>query len=79
MTPRGTNSTRTGAVGRPWLGVRFECAGVYVRVYRNPNATAYLAQCPCCGRSVRFRVGPGGTAERFFTVNCGPGRYTRRP
>lgn len=78
MGPFGTNSGRPAAVGRPWLGVRFDCAGVYVRVYRNPNANAYLAQCPACGQSVRFRVGPGGTAERFFTVSCGQSRYTRR-
>ena len=55
---------------RPWLGVRFGCSGAYVRVYRNAAGTAYLARCPRCGKSVRFRVGPGGTGSRFFEVQC---------
>ena len=56
--------------GRPWLGVRFTCAGAYVRVYRNPEGTAYNARCPRCGRCVQFRVGAGGTDQRFFQVSC---------
>lgn len=60
-----------GAGGRPWLGVRFSCSGAYLRVYRNAEGTAYLARCPRCGRTARFRVGPGGTGERFFEVKCG--------
>ena len=55
---------------RPWIGVRFLCAGQYVRVYRNRAGDAYLAACPRCGRAVRFRVGQGGVAERFFEVSC---------
>ncbi|MEM9372758.1 MAG: hypothetical protein AAGA55_03865 [Planctomycetota bacterium] len=55
---------------RPWIGVRFACAGAYVRVYRNVQGTAYLAGCPKCGRRMRFRVGPGGTDNRFFEVSC---------
>jgi hypothetical protein len=55
---------------RPWIGVRFLCAGAYVRVGRNPDATAYHAVCPRCGKRLRFRVGPGGTEQRFFEVSC---------
>jgi hypothetical protein len=55
---------------RPWIGVRFLCAGHYVRVYRNRGGDAYLAACPRCGRTVRFRVGSGGVQERFFEVSC---------
>lgn len=58
------------AGGRPWIGVRFLCAGAYVRVPRNRDGTAYLAMCPRCGKTVRFRVGPGGTDQRFFEVAC---------
>ena len=58
------------ATGRPWIGVRFTCASAYVRVFRNVEGTAYLATCPKCGRSVRFRVGTGGTACRFFDASC---------
>ena len=52
--------------GRPWLGIQFECCGVYARVYRNPEATAYEGRCPHCLRTVKLRVGPGGTNSRFF-------------
>ena len=55
---------------RPWLGVLFRCSGAYQRVYRNAVGTAYLARCPRCGKSVTFRVGVGGTRERFFEVHC---------
>lgn len=60
-----------GAGGaRPWIGVRFLCAGAYLRVARNKDGTAYHAMCPRCGKRVRFRVGPGGTNQRFFEVSC---------
>jgi len=55
---------------RPWLGVRFVCAGAYQRVYRNADNTAYLARCPRCAKTIRFRVGGGGTDQRFFDVSC---------
>lgn len=55
---------------RPWIGIRFMCAGAYVRVSRNKDGTAYNAMCPRCGKRVRFRVGPGGTNNRFFEVSC---------
>jgi hypothetical protein len=58
------------AAGRPWIGVRFLCAGAYIRVSRNPDGTAYHAACPRCGKRVRFRVGPGGSNNRFFEVSC---------
>ena len=55
---------------RPWLGVWFACANKYVRVYRKPEAREYVARCPKCGDEVRFKVGNGGTSERFFEVRC---------
>ncbi len=59
-----------GGGDRPWIGVQFDCAGVYVRVNRNAAGTGYLARCPRCGAAVRFRVGTGGTDQRFFRVRC---------
>lgn len=56
--------------GRPFIGVHFTCAGQYVRVYRDARGERYLARCPTCGRTVTFRVGTGGTSERFFEVSC---------
>ncbi len=52
----------------PFLGVNFACCGVYSRVYRNPEQTAYVGHCPRCARKVRFEIGPGGSDARFFTV-----------
>ena len=59
-----------GSAGRPWLQVWFACSGKYVRVYRAADGSGYTARCPQCSKPVRFKVGEGGTAQRFFTVSC---------
>jgi len=54
------------AAPRPWVGIRFECCGLYARVYRNRDGTRYEGRCPRCLRQVSLRVGPDGTSARFF-------------
>ena len=54
--------------GRPWVGICFDCCGVYTRVYRNPEGSAYVGRCPRCQRTVRLRVAPDGTNARFFSA-----------
>lgn len=54
---------------RPWIGIQFECCGVYTRIYRNREATAYEGRCPRCSRVVKVRVGAGGTSQRMFRAH----------
>lgn len=53
---------------RPYLSVLFECCGMYQRVYRDADGSAYSGRCPRCGSPVSFRVGASGTSSRFFRV-----------
>ncbi|HOA72725.1 MAG TPA: hypothetical protein PL151_14020 [Phycisphaerae bacterium] len=52
--------------GRAWIGIHFECCGLYTRIYRNREATAYEGYCPRCQRPVRVGIGAGGTHHRLF-------------
>ncbi|MCA9243506.1 MAG: hypothetical protein KDA32_06100 [Phycisphaerales bacterium] len=52
---------------RPYIGVMFECCGVYQRVYRRPDQLEYRGRCPRCLRLVNVRVDPSsGSNERIF-------------
>ena len=51
---------------KKYVGVRFHCCGLYVRIYVNKEGTAYEGRCPKCARPVRLRIGEGGTNNRFF-------------
>lgn len=54
--------------GRRYVGVRFHCCGVYVRVYVNKSGTAYEGRCPKCAKPVRLKIGDGGTNCRIFNA-----------
>jgi len=66
LAGRATGDAQSGGDVRPWVGVHFDCCGLYLRIYRNRSGTAYEGACPRCHRRVRVAIGPGGTAERIF-------------
>ena len=51
---------------KKYLGIMFQCCGVYGRIYENKDKTAYVGRCPRCLKSVRVKIGEGGTNNRFF-------------
>ena len=51
---------------RQFIGIWFDCCGVYGRLYKNKDGTAYVGRCPKCLRLARVRVGGDGTDRRFF-------------
>jgi hypothetical protein len=66
LTDATVQQTSDEHSARPWLGLQFECCGVYSRIYRNREATAYTGFCPRCARPVRVKIGEGGTNSRMF-------------
>ncbi|HKQ47729.1 MAG TPA: hypothetical protein VJZ71_06655 [Phycisphaerae bacterium] len=51
---------------RPWIGIHFECCGVYARVYRRREERQYLGRCPSCGRALRVLVRADGVKAKVF-------------
>ncbi len=51
---------------RNFLGILFECCGVYGRIYQNKDSTAYVGRCPKCMRNIKVPIGKNGTDQRFF-------------
>jgi hypothetical protein len=64
--PQASTPAANSLQGRPWLAVKWRCCGVYSRVYRNAEGTAYEGRCPKCMAPVKAKVGAGGTENRFF-------------
>ena len=54
---------------KKFLGIWFSCCNVYGRLYMNKDRTHYVGRCPRCMRSLRVKIGEGGTDRRFFRAN----------
>lgn len=52
-----------------FLGIKFECCGLYARIYPNRAGDAYVGRCPKCMKSVNVAIGPEGGNNRFFTAS----------
>jgi hypothetical protein len=66
--PRTADACQSQPTSRPYIGVRFACCDVYVRIYRSADGKSYRGHCPRCAKPVNFIVGPGGTNARTFLV-----------
>ena len=54
---------------RPYVGILFECCGIYQRVYRRAEQLEYRGRCPRCLRAVQLKIGPDGTSTRIFRAH----------
>ena len=66
--PKSDDAPSSTPGTKPFLSVLFECCGIYQRIYRTADGTAYRGACPRCGLPVNFAVGDSGTSARFFRV-----------
>lgn len=51
-----------------YLGIMFNCCGVYARIYKNKDGTAYIGRCPKCMKTIKVPIGKGGTNQRIFNA-----------
>lgn len=49
-----------------FVGVMFTCCGVYGRVYKNKEGTAYVGRCPKCLKSIRMKIGKADAMPDSF-------------
>ena len=53
---------------KPFVGIRFNCCGVYSRIYLNAEKTAFIGHCPRCAKAVHLEISPTGSDQRIFNA-----------
>ena len=65
------NPAQDGQPKRKFLGIQYVNCGMYGRIYKNKDGSAYVGHCPRCGAAVRIGINPSeGTSSRFFRFYC---------
>lgn len=60
----------TARIPKKFLGIRYTSCMCYGRLYENADKTAYVGNCPRCGRAYNIRIGAEGSNTRMFTARC---------
>jgi len=66
--PEEINENSDKAKKSNYLGIMFNCCNVYGRIQKNKDGSAYSGRCPRCMRTIKIRVGEGGTGQRIFNA-----------
>jgi len=53
---------------RPTIAVYWLCCNLFGHMYRNRKRTAFTGSCPGCSKSVRAKIGVGGTRSKSFKI-----------
>ncbi len=54
---------------KPFIGVKFDCCNVYMRIRLNRVGTAFVGWCPRCTKRVEVKVAKSGSSNPFFIAN----------
>ena len=53
---------------KPFIGVRFDCCNVYMRIKLNKAGTAFVGWCPRCTKRAEVKVSKSGSKNPFFVA-----------
>ena len=51
---------------KPFIGMKFDCCNVYIRIPLNRAGTAFVGWCPRCTKRVEVKVSKTGSSNPFF-------------
>jgi hypothetical protein len=65
-----SSSTEKKAGSKKFLGIHFLGCNTYARLYPNREGTHFQGRCPRCGLTMKVRIAPYGSDDRFFHMPC---------